>query len=219
MAENGKTEKGIIAVLSGFSGAGKGTIMKHLLEKYPEKYHLSISATTRAPRQGEQDGREYFFKTTEEFEEMIANGELLEYANFNHNYYGTPRDYVEKLVDEGKDVLLEIEVQGALQVKKLYPEAILLFVTPPSAEELKARLVGRHTETPEVIMERLSISEHESHLMEQYDHLIINDNLDEAVEAVHDIIQSVHFRTERQSAMIAKMQTELTQYAKGENRL
>ncbi|MBQ2316631.1 MAG: guanylate kinase, partial [Lachnospiraceae bacterium] len=123
---------GLIIVLSGFSGAGKGTIMKNLLKNYPDMYHLSISATTRDMRPGEQDGREYFFKTREEFDDMIAKGEFLEYATFNGNSYGTPKAYVEQLASEGKDVILEIEVQGALQVKEIFPEALLLFVTPPS---------------------------------------------------------------------------------------
>ena len=140
-------QKGLIIVLSGFSGAGKGTIMKHLLQSHPGEFNLSISATTRQKRQGEEDGRDYFFKTREEFDAMIENGELLEYATFNNNSYGTPKSYVEQLVNEGKDVLLEIEIQGALQVKKIFPEAVLLFVMPPSADALKERLLGRGTET------------------------------------------------------------------------
>ena len=133
-------KSGMVIVLSGFSGAGKGTIMKHLLSDYPEKYHLSVSATTRGKRQGEEDGREYFFKTKEQFEDMIRNHELLEYASFNQNYYGTPKAYVDQLLSEGKDVILEIEVQGALQIKKIFPQALLLFVTPPDGATLKERL-------------------------------------------------------------------------------
>ena len=128
MLENNHRDRGLVVVLSGFSGAGKGTIMKHLLRKYEGQYHLSISATTRAKRQGEEEGREYFFKTREEFDQMIEAGEFLEYATFNGNSYGTPRGYVEQLITEGKDVILEIEVQGALQVRKIFPDALLLFV-------------------------------------------------------------------------------------------
>ncbi len=210
------TDQGLVIVLSGFSGAGKGTIMKNLLSTYPDAYHLSISATTRKPRMGEEDGREYFFKTEKEFEEMIEHDGFLEYAKFNGNYYGTPRDYVEKLVEEGKVVLLEIEVQGALQVKKIYPHAILLFVTPPSAEELKDRLVGRGTEDKKTIANRLSISSTESYLMSKYDYLIINDSVEEAVDSVHGIITAERLKTERSDAMIHKMQKELKIYAKGE---
>lgn len=143
-------EKGILIVVSGFSGSGKGTIMKELLKQY-DNYALSISATTRNPRPGEEDGREYFFKTVEDFEKMIAKEELIEYARYVDNYYGTPRAYVEEQLEAGKDVILEIEIQGALKVKEKFPDTLLLFVTPPSAEELKSRLVGRGTETMDVI--------------------------------------------------------------------
>lgn len=206
--------KGLVTVLSGFSGAGKGTIMKHLLEEYPNRYNLSISATTRNKRIGEEEGREYFFKTRDEFEEMIRNDELLEYAEFSGNYYGTPKEYVNRLVDEGKDVLLEIEVNGALQVRKLFPDSVLLFVTPPSADALKSRLVGRKTESMEEIENRLSISSKESLLMGKYDYLIVNDEIDAAVKEVHDIIECEILRTGRNSAMIEKMQKELSLYKK-----
>jgi len=202
-------DKGLVIVLSGFSGAGKGTIMKHLLEAHPNDYNLSISATTRAMRAGEKDGREYFFKTKEEFDSMIANNELLEYATFNGNSYGTPRAYVEQLIERKKDVILEIEIQGALQVKEMFPDALLLFTMPPSAKELKNRLVGRGTETPEVIAERLAISCRESENMDKYDYLIINDSLEKAVDQVHNIIQAEHFKVARNSSTINKMKEEL----------
>ena len=144
-------QRGILIVVSGFSGAGKGTLMKELMKRYEETYALSVSATTRNPREGEVDGREYFFKTTEEFEKMIAKEELIEYARYVENYYGTPRTYVEQQLEAGKDVILEIEIQGALKVKERFPDTLLLFVTPPSAKELRRRLVGRGTETMEVI--------------------------------------------------------------------
>ena len=155
-------ERGILIVVSGFSGAGKGTLMKRLLEKYEERYALSVSATTRQPREGERDGIEYFFKTKEEFEKMIAKEELIEYARYVENYYGTPRAYVEQMLEAGKDVILEIEIQGALKVKKAFPDTLLLFVVPPSAEELKHRLVGRGTESMEVIESRLKRAVEES---------------------------------------------------------
>jgi len=202
-------DKGLVVVLSGFSGAGKGTIMKHLLEAHPTDYNLSISATTRAMRAGEKEGREYFFKTKEEFEEMIKNDELLEYATFNGNSYGTPRAYVEQLIDRRKDVILEIDTHGALQVKKMYPDALLLFTMPPSAAELKNRLVGRGTETPEVIAQRLAISNKEADIMDNYDYLIINDSLEKAVDQVHNIIQAEHFKVSRNTMTINEMKEQL----------
>ncbi|SHJ42320.1 guanylate kinase [Pseudobutyrivibrio xylanivorans DSM 14809] len=202
-------DKGLVIVLSGFSGAGKGTIMKHLLEAHPNDYNLSISATTRGMRAGEKDGREYFFKTREEFDDMIRNNELLEYATFNGNSYGTPRAYVEQLIERRKDVILEIEIQGALQVKEMYPDALLLFTMPPSAKELENRLVGRGTETPEVIAQRLAISCKESQYMEQYDYLIVNDSLERAVDQVHNIIQAEHFKVSRNTKAINDMKNEL----------
>ena len=203
------SDKGLVVVLSGFSGAGKGTIMKHLLEAHPNDYNLSISATTRGMRAGEMDGREYFFKTREEFDAMIENNELLEYATFNGNSYGTPRAYVEELIEKKKDVILEIEIQGALQVKKMYPDALLLFTMPPSAKELENRLVGRGTETPAVIAERLAISCKEAGYMDKYDYLIVNDSLERAVDQVHNIIQAEHFKVERNSSAINEMKNEL----------
>ena len=148
------SKKGILAIISGFSGAGKGTVVNRLLEK--ESYAVSISATTRKPRTGEVDGQNYFFRTKDEFEKMIANEQLIEYAEYVGNYYGTPKDYVFKKLDEGFDVILEIEMQGALKVKEKFPETALIFITPPSADELKKRLVGRGTETAEQIEKRMS---------------------------------------------------------------
>ncbi len=205
-------DKGLVIVLSGFSGAGKGTIMKHLLEAHPNDYNLSISATTRAMRAGEKDGREYFFKTREEFDKMIEQNELLEYATFNGNSYGTPRAYVEQLIERRKDVILEIEIQGALQVKKMFPDALLLFTMPPSAKELENRLVGRGTETPDVISQRLAISCKESQYMDQYDYLIINDSLERAVDQVHNIIQAEHFKVQRNTSAINEMKNQLKMF-------
>ena len=183
-------KKGILTVVSGFSGSGKGTIMKQLIEEHPDTYALSISATTRAPRTGERHGKEYFFVSTEEFEQMIQEGELIEYAQYVNHYYGTPKDYVQRQLEQGKDVILEIEIQGALKVKEAYPDTLLLFVSPPSAEELKDRLVGRGTEEESVIDMRLSRAWQEAQGVENYDYFVINDDLPECVCQVHAIIQN-----------------------------
>lgn len=200
--------KGILIVVSGFSGSGKGTIMKELLKRY-DNYALSVSATTRSPREGEEHGREYFFLTTEEFEKMIAQDELIEYARYVNNYYGTPKKYVQEQLASGKDVILEIEIQGALKVKKKFPETLLLFVTPPTAEELKRRLVGRGTETMEVIEQRMKRAIEESDGMEEYDYFVVNDDLDECVERVHNIIQAEHSRNYRNLDFAEKIKKEL----------
>ena len=186
--------QGSLVVVSGFSGAGKGTLMKELLKRY-DNYALSISATTRAPREGETDGKEYFFVTKEQFEKMRDERKLIEYAQYVNNYYGTPKEYVEQKMAEGKDVILEIEIQGALKVKKRFPDALLLFVTPPSAEELRRRLVGRGTETLEVINARLARAAEEASGMEAYDYLLVNDDLDRCVEEMHNLIQLQHRKT------------------------
>ena len=201
--------RGILTVVSGFSGAGKGTLMKELLARYPETYALSISATTRNPREGEVDGREYFFISTEEFEKMIAKDELIEYARYVENYYGTPRGYVEEKLGQGKDVILEIEIQGALKVKKAFPDTLLLFVTPPSASELKSRLVGRGTETMDVIRSRMDRACEEAQGMENYDYLIVNDDLDTCVEEMHSIIRAEHRKISRNAQFMEKIKEDL----------
>lgn len=206
--------KGILTVVSGFSGAGKGTIMKELMKRYSEQYALSISATTRAPRTGETDGIEYFFKSREEFEQMIADEALIEYAQYVGNYYGTPKAYVEEQLLAGKDVILEIEIQGALKVKKRFPDTLLLFVTPPSARELKNRLVGRGTETMDVIESRLARALEEAEGIEEYDYLVVNDVLDECVEEVHEIIRNEHYRVSRNIESINDMRKELKGFSR-----
>jgi guanylate kinase len=202
------SERGILIVVSGFSGAGKGTIMKEIMRRY-DNYALSISATTRKPRPGEEDGREYFFKTVEEFEKMIAKDELIEYARYVDNYYGTPRAYVEEQLEAGKDVILEIEIQGALKVKEKFPQTLLLFVTPPTAGELRERLRGRGTETEDVIDFRMKRAKEESLGMDRYDYLLINDMVDECVEEMHQIIRGEHRRSYRNMAFIERMKEEL----------
>ena len=201
-------KEGILIVVSGFSGAGKGTIMKALLERY-DNYALSISATTRNPRPGEEEGKAYFFKTTEEFEKMIAKDDLIEYAMYVGNYYGTPKAYVEEQLRAGKDVILEIEIQGAVKVKEKFPNTLLLFVTPPSAEELRKRLEGRGTETQEVIDGRMKRAIEEAEYMDQYDYLVVNDELDVCVEEMHHLIQGEHERCFRNQTFIEHMKREL----------
>lgn len=201
--------KGILTVVSGFSGSGKGTLMKELLARYPDAYALSVSATTRQPRPGEEDGREYFFVTKDEFEKMIAKGELIEYAKYVENYYGTPKKYVEEQLSEGKDVILEIEIQGALKVKEAFPDTLLLFVTPPSAAELEKRLVGRGTETMDVIRSRMNRACEEAEGMDRYDYLIVNDDLDRCVEEMHDIIRGEHKRSFRNEEFMKNIKEDL----------
>lgn len=201
-------KRGILTVVSGFSGAGKGTLMKALMGKY-DNYALSISATTRAPREGEVHGREYFFKSNEEFEKMIDKGELIEYAKYVSNYYGTPREYVQQQLDEGKDVILEIEMQGALDIKERFPDTLLLFVTPPSAVELNTRLTGRGTETKEVIEARMKRAIEEVDYMKDYDYLVVNDDLDICMEELHSIIQNERYRIFRNEKFIEDIREQL----------
>ena len=182
------SEKGILVVVSGFSGAGKGTIMKRLMEKYGDSYALSISATTRAPRTGERNGIEYFFKSVEEFESMIEKEELIEYAQYVGNYYGTPKAYVEEQLAAGKNVILEIEIQGALKVREQFPDTKLIFVSAPSAQVLRNRLVGRGTEAPEVVEARLSRAYEESLGIEEYNYFVVNDDLLDCVALMDSII-------------------------------
>lgn len=207
--------QGILVVVSGFAGTGKGTVMKELLSRY-DSYALSISATTRNPRPGEVDGREYFFKTKEEFEQMIEEGAFVEHACYVGNYYGTPKKYVEEQLAAGKDVILEIEIQGALNIKKQFPKALLLFIAPPSAEVLKQRLTSRGTETQEVIEQRLARAVEESQGIENYDYLVVNDDLEECVKNVHQMIQSERFRMSRRQEDVEELRKQISAFAKGE---
>ena len=204
--------KGILIVLSGFSGSGKGTIMKELMKKYSEQYALSISATTRSPRPGETDGVEYFFKTKEQFEQMIAEDALIEHACYVGNYYGTPKSYVMEQLEAGKNVILEIEIQGALKVKERFPDTLLLFVTPPSAGELERRLRGRGTETDEVIKSRLKRAVEEAEFMDRYDYILVNDDLETCVQEMHELIQAQRHKTSQNQEFIVEMKEDLKQF-------
>lgn len=188
-------DKGLLVVVSGPSGAGKGTVMSRLITG--GGYALSVSATTRSPREGEKDGINYFFKTRDEFEKMIADNEFLEYAEFCGNYYGTPAPYVQTMLDEGKNVILEIEVKGAFQVKERCPEAVLVFLAPPSIKELESRLVGRGTETADVIEKRLARALEELDLIDNYDYVVVNDDIDEAVSDIRSIVRAERRKTAR----------------------
>ena len=209
-------KNGILVVVSGFSGVGKGTLMKRLTEKY-RQYALSVSATTRAPREGEEDGREYFFKSREEFERMIRENRLIEYASYCGNYYGTPRKYVEDQMAKGRDVILEIEAQGAYKVKQQYPDTLLLFVMPPDAKTLVERLSGRGTESQEVIESRLTRALEESQMAEKYEYMVINEDLEEGVEKIRSLIEAQRDKIGRNLAFVQEIRTQLeTLLKKGE---
>lgn len=201
--------KGILIIISGFSGAGKGTLVKRLVEKY-DGYSLSISATTREPRPGEVDGREYFFISKEQFESKIAENGLIEYACYCDNYYGTPREYVERQLEEGKDVILEIEIQGAHKVKKQYPDALTLFVMTPDAEELRYRLESRGTESAEVIEKRMQRAAEEALGIKEYEYIVVNDKLETCVDEIHRIIMAAHNTPERNIEFIDNIRKELS---------
>lgn len=207
--------KGILIVISGFSGAGKGTLVKQLMKTY-DNYALSISMTTRAPRPGESEGVEYFFSTRENFEKKIAEDGLIEYAQYCGNYYGTPKAYVEQQLEAGKDVILEIEIQGALKVKEKLPKTLLLFVTPPNAKELRDRLVGRGTETMDVIEQRMNRAVEESQGIESYDYLVVNDDLQLCTEEIHQIVQAAKCAPLRNEEFIDQIRSELAQLSKGD---
>ncbi|MCR5102690.1 MAG: guanylate kinase [Butyrivibrio sp.] len=203
--------KGLLVVISGFSGTGKGTLVKEIMKKY-DNYSLSVSMTTRSPRTGEVDGVDYHFVTNDEFEKLIKEDGFIEHAGYCDHYYGTPKKFVENELNNGRDVILEIEMQGALQVKEKYPETLLLFVTPPSITELERRLRGRGTETEEVIMKRLSRAKEEAVYMDKYDYLIINDKLDECVTEMNDIINAARRVPVRNIEFIGDIKNQLDRY-------
>ena len=201
-------KKGALIIISGFSGAGKGTLVKRLISDY-DRFALSISMTTRAPREGEVNGREYFFVTKEEFEKTIAEDGLLEHACYVGNYYGTPRAYVEEQMAAGKDVILEIEVQGAVQIKAKFPEAILIFVTPPSVAELERRLRGRGTETEEKIQGRLTRAKEEVEFIPDYDFILVNDELEECIKGAVNLIDAAKSEPERSGELMSSLRRDL----------
>ena len=205
---NKTTDRGKLVIVSGFSGVGKGTVMKELIAGN-SNYALSVSATTRAPRNGEIEGVSYFYKTREEFEQMIERDEFLEYALYVDNYYGTPKAFVEKKRDEGKDVLLEIELQGALLVKEKCPDAILIFITTKDAKTLVDRLTGRGTETQEQIQKRINRAKDEAQGVESYDYIVINDILKDCVETVDRIVRNEHNRKDDNISIISDIRKEL----------
>lgn len=191
------SERGLLIVFSGPSGVGKGTVRQEIFSTLDHKFEYSVSMTTRAQRPGEVDGKDYFFRSREEFEELIRNGQMLEYAEYVGNYYGTPLTYVNETLDKGIDVFLEIEVQGALQVKKKVPDAVFIFLTPPDLNELQERLVGRGTDSEEVIAQRIERAREEIALMSEYDYAIVNDEVPLAAERVKRVIEAEHFRVDR----------------------
>lgn len=196
--------KGILCVISGPAGVGKGSVCKDYLSRYNDTF-LSVSATTRQPRPGEENGINYYFKTKDEFEKMIANDELLEYASFCGNYYGTPEKEVRSSLEEGKDIILEIEVQGALKVKEIMPEAVLIFIFPPSFEELEKRLTGRNTETPEVIKKRLERAKEELVISKQYDYVVVNDEIEIASKKIRCIVDAEKQKVIRNEKLITEV--------------
>ena len=205
------SNKGVIVVISGFSGAGKGTIVGRLMEKYSDKYSLSISATTRQPRPGEEHGKHYFFISKEEFEQMIEQNDLLEHAQYVQNYYGTPKSFVMQHLNAGVNVVLEIEMQGALKVKKRFPESLLVFITPPTAQELEDRLRGRGTETEEVIQKRLARAREEAVYMNSYDYIVLNETgkVAECADKIHTIITDQQQKVENCGEFIQQMSDDL----------
>lgn len=198
-------EKGLLIVLSGPSGVGKGTVRKAVFSRPDAKFEYSISMTTRKPREGEKNGIDYFFKSRDEFEQLIEKGKLLEYAEYVGNYYGTPVDYVKETLESGKDVFLEIEVQGAKQVREKFPEGLFIFLMPPSLEELQSRIVGRGTESVELINNRMDAARKEIELMNLYDYVVENDNVERAVDKINAIVQAEHCRSERVIGKYIKM--------------
>lgn len=181
--------KGLLIVLSGPSGVGKGTVLKEVMKDESLKLAFSISMTTREKREGEQEGVNYFYVTKEEFEQAVKDGKMLEYAEFVGNYYGTPRDYVEKLRNEGTNVILEIEVQGCMQVQAKEPDALTIFIVPPSMEELENRIRGRKSEAEEIIQQRLAKAEKEMEMLNKYKYVVCNDDVDLAAEIISVIIR------------------------------
>ncbi|MCT3049455.1 guanylate kinase [Leuconostoc mesenteroides] len=191
------TQRGLLIVLSGPSGVGKGTVRKAIFEEESIDFQYSISATTRQPRAGEVDGEDYFFVTREQFEEKINNGDMLEYAKYVSNYYGTPKSFIDETLASGRDIFLEIDVQGALQVKSKMPEGIYVFLTLPDLANLRDRLVGRGTDSADVIEKRVAAARDELKMMINYDYAVENDVVSNAVERIKSIITAERLRVTR----------------------
>lgn len=201
-------DKGLLIVLSGPSGVGKGTVCSALRQQENNLIY-SVSATTRSPRAGEIDGVNYFFKSKDEFKKMIEQDELLEWAEYVNNYYGTPRAYVEEQIELGHDVILEIEVQGALQVKQKFPQGVFIFLAPPSMEELKNRIINRGTETDDSIRNRMSVAQEEIDMMEHYDYVVVNDQVESACERIQAIVVAEHCKKERKVQQYRRLLKEV----------
>lgn len=208
--------QGLLVVVSGFSGVGKGTLMKELIRRYPEEFSLSISAATRAPREGERDGVDYFFMPREKFEELIAEDRLLEYNEYNGNYYGTPKDYVLSQLESGHHVILEIDVNGGAQIKRIFPKAFLLYVIPPSASVLYDRLKGRGTETEDVVMKRMERAVEEADFITDYDYVTVNDDFENCLNDIYRAITERKENAFRASETQKRLKDELIELTKGE---
>ncbi|MBR2528996.1 MAG: guanylate kinase [Blautia sp.] len=200
-------ERGLLAVISGFAGAGKGTIVSQILKTH-ENYVVSVSATTRAPGKGEVDGVHYFFLTQDKFDHMVSENEFLEYASYVNHSYGTPRSFVEEQLNQGKDVLLEIDIQGGRQVRKIYPDTPLIFITPPSIDELVRRLTSRGRDSAESIARRLQRAAKEAEEIEEYDYVLVNDEIEACTERLHAVIQAEKARVNRRQDLIAEIQKQ-----------
>ncbi len=198
--------KGKLIVISGFSGAGKGTVVKGLVEKYG--YSLSVSATTRQPRPGEVDGREYYFKSVADFKNLIDYNGFIEWAQYVDNYYGTPRKFVEDEIDAGRDVILEIEVQGAMNVKSQYPDAVLIFITTPDRNTLEARLRGRGSEDDATIAKRLKRAAEEAESIDSYEYIVVNDDINTCIDTVNSVILSRKCAKENNLSFIAALKDD-----------
>lgn len=201
-------DKGLLIVLSGPSGVGKGTVRKAVFDDPNTDFKYSISMTTREKREGEVDGVDYFFKSHEEFEALIEQDKFIEYAEYVGNYYGTPVDFVRETLEKGHDVFLEIEVEGAKQVRDKFPEALFIFLAPPSIAHLKDRLIGRGTDSQEVINYRIQEAKRELELMNLYDYVVINDSVDEACRKIHSIVEASHLRRSRVERTLRKLLLE-----------
>ncbi|MDR0298567.1 MAG: guanylate kinase [Streptococcaceae bacterium] len=206
-------ERGLLIVFSGPSGVGKGTVRAKIFDSPDNNLRYSVSMTTRNQRPGEVDGKDYYFRSREYFEQTVHEGQMLEYAEYVGNYYGTPLKAVNQLLDEGYDVMLEIEVQGALQVKEKVPDGVFIFLTPPDLGELRQRLTDRGTDSDKVIEERMVKAREEIHMMSAYDYVIVNDVVDLAAERVKKIIETEHYRVER---VIGKYEAMLEEFEEKE---